>query len=52
MEELLRSKYYDPKTGFVSAQKLYQKVKGRGVTLKQVQQWLSNQETVQVQKEV
>ena len=52
MENLLRSKYYDAATGFVSAQKLYEKVKDKGVTLKQVQQWLDNQESVQVSKEV
>ena len=52
MDNLLRSKYYDPKTGFVSAQKLWEKVRDKGVTLKQVQQWLNNQESVQVSKEV
>ena len=50
--ELLRKLYYDPKTGFVSAQKLWEKVKDKKVTLKQVQEWLNNQESVQVQKEV
>ena len=52
MEELLRRIYYDPKQGFVSAAKLYEKVKSKGVTRKQVQDWLKQQESVQVQKEV
>ena len=50
--ELLRKKYYDPKSGFISASKLYEKVKSKGVTLKQVEDWLNKQESVQTQKEV
>ena len=36
MEDLIKRAYYDTKTGFISSNKLYQKLKLQGVTLKQI----------------
>jgi hypothetical protein len=48
MDRLLKKLYNDPRTGFVSAQKLYLKAREirPTITLKQVRDWLSNQSTV------
>ena len=51
MENLIRKTFYDPKHGFVSAGKIWEKLKDKGVTLKQVKEWMNKQESVQVQKE-
>ena len=50
MEELKR-KFYDPRTGLISAQRLYEKVKGK-YTLQQVKDWVAKQEVSQLQKDV
>ena len=42
--------YYDPKAGLQSANKLYQKVRHRGFTLRQVKAFLEKQETVQIHR--
>jgi hypothetical protein len=46
MNRLLNTIYYDPKhpAGFASVRKLYDAVKHKGYTLKQVRQWLSSQD--------
>lgn len=52
-KDLILSKaYYDPRTGFVGADKLYQRVKSKGITLAEVKAWLKNQYVAQVQKPV
>ena len=50
VNKILQQAYYDPSTGLISAQKLYQKLKVQGVTLKQVQDFLKKQEVVQLLK--
>ena len=50
MEDILRKYYYDPELGLISANKLYQKVKEHGITLKQVKVFISKQETAQLYK--
>ena len=44
-EKLLNILYYSPSTGISSAKKLYEKVKQRGITFKQVKDYISKQET-------
>ena len=46
-EQGLRGLYYDPKTGYQSAERLYQKAQEEGlsVTRKQVREWLRSQDT-------
>ena len=48
IEQELRDLYYNPETGFQSAEKLYQKAKKEGinnVSRKFVKEWLTTQET-------
>lgn len=52
MEELIKSTYYDPTTGLISANKIYQKLKDKGVSLKQIKEFLEKQETSQLYKPV
>jgi pyrroloquinoline quinone (PQQ) biosynthesis protein C len=47
MEELSKL-YYDPKVGLISAEKLYQKVKHYGFSLKDVKEFLKKQELAQI----
>jgi len=47
-EELLKQIYYDPKTGLSSAMALYNRVRGKKITLPEVKAWLSKQETNQI----
>jgi len=53
MESLLKKIYYDPKTGLVSAEKLYQKAKLQDsqITRKHIKEFLSSQEVAQIYKE-
>src|SRR6218665_675745 len=46
---LIRQLYYNPETGFISAQKLYHKAKELDpkLTLKQVRDWYATQESIQ-----
>jgi hypothetical protein len=52
--ELIKKYYYNPEIGFQSADKLYRKIRvdnpDAGITLKQVQEFIKNQETAQVYK--
>jgi len=53
METILKKIYYDPTTGFGSAQDLYRKARQKSnVTLKTVKEWLSNQRVAQITKQV
>ena len=49
MNALLHKLYNDPKTGFISANKLYKKAKAidSKVTLKKVQEWYKTQANIQ-----
>ena len=51
-EKLLHETYYNPTTGLISANKLYQKLKDQGITLKQIKDFLEKQETSQLFKPV
>lgn len=42
-KSILNKYYYDISSGFISAEKLYQKVKKFGITLKKVKEFLENQ---------
>jgi hypothetical protein len=48
MENILEKFYYNPAFGFISADKLYKKVKSHGITLKQVKEFIKKQETNQI----
>jgi len=50
IDKLIKDAYYNPDTGYVGAQKLYEKLKKEGVTLPQVKRFLKNQEVVQLTK--
>lgn len=54
MEDLLKKLYYDTKTGFVSADKLYKKAKELDpkITHKIVKEFIKRQATAQINKEV
>ena len=43
--------WYDPATGFVGADKMYDRVKSKGYSKKQVQDWLKKQYVYQVQSQ-
>lgn len=49
MDTFLKNLYYDPKTGYVSAQKLFEKARDIDptITLKDVKEWYSNQIDIQ-----
>lgn len=49
MAELLNKLYYDPKTGYVGIQKLYEKARAidGSISLKAVKDWFSNQVDIQ-----
>eukprot|EP00732_Lithocolla_globosa_P000082 Lithocolla_globosa_v1_NODE_15_length_10543_cov_26.361651.p2 type:complete len:342 gc:universal NODE_15_length_10543_cov_26.361651:2379-1354(-) len=49
-EELLISTFYNPLTGYVGSQKLYERLKDKGVTKNEIKDFLSRQEVVQVNK--
>ena len=46
--QILYDTYYNPRTGYINASQLYKKIKHTGITLKQVQEWLKKQESVQI----
>ena len=54
MEEKIKEEYYNPKTGFWDAKKIYQKLKERGekVTLKDVKRVIGKQELTQIFKPI
>ena len=47
MEQKLRNTYYDPSVGYRSAEKLYRKAKGKGLSVSRriVREWLKIQDT-------
>lgn len=47
---LIRDAYYNPETGYVGAQKLHRRLKKDGVTMREVKEFLGNQEVVQVNR--
>ena len=47
-EDILKSVYYNPESGFVSAVKLWHKVKHHKITLKETKDWINKQETQQI----
>ena len=51
-EELIRKTYYNPESGLFSATKLYEKLKSKGITLKQIKDFISKQEVYQIHKKV
>ena len=52
MDEIIKNYFYDVNTGYVSANKLYQKMKEDkyNVTRKQIKEFYDNQEVVQKTK--
>lgn len=54
MNSFLEKHYYDPRVGFISASKLYQKVKllDTSITLNDVKQFIKNQATAQINKPI
>ena len=50
--QILQEVYYNPKTGFGNANKIYQRVKGKGITLKEVREFIKNQDVSQIHKPV
>ena len=52
MDKKLSEVFYNPETGLISANKRYQKVNKNGFTLKQVQEFIKNQETTQLYKPI
>ena len=51
-EDQIRDLYLDPEFRLSSANKIYQKLKNEGVTLKQIKDVLSKQESVQISKRI
>ena len=43
-DKILKSIYFDPSTGLLSANKLYEKVKENGITIKKVKEFVNKQE--------
>jgi hypothetical protein len=50
VQQLIFDTYYNPETGYSGAQKLYERLKNQGVTMKDVQEFLKTQHVVQVNK--
>ena len=52
MDEVFKKVYYDPKTGYLDQRQFYLKLKemGHDVTIKQVKEWMNNQEINQVMR--
>ena len=50
MHKIIFSAYYDPSVGMQYAKKLYQKLKDKGVTLKQIKDFIAQQEVHQLNK--
>jgi hypothetical protein len=46
--DILKEIYYDPKSGFISRDRLYEKVKDKGITRKQVSEFLDKQKVNQL----
>ena len=52
MEQTIMELFYKPELGLSSATKLYQKLKNDGITLKQIKDFLTKQESFQISKRV
>ena len=50
MEEIIRKAYYDPKTGLQSTEKLFQRLKGQGVTRAAITKFIKNQDIAQIHR--
>ena len=48
---MIYNAYYDPKTGFQSGEKLYRKLKDKGITRNQIKDFINNQEVHQLHKQ-
>ena len=51
MQKLISDTFYDPKYGMQPATKLYNKLKDKGITLKQVKDFIEKQEGYQLNKQ-
>ena len=51
MNKILYDAFYDPEQGMQSSTKLYRKLKNKGITLKQVNQFIENQEAHQLNRQ-
>ena len=51
INEPIKETFYNPSTGFQSANMLYQKLKSYGITLQQIKTFLNKQETQQLHKQ-
>jgi hypothetical protein len=51
MQKLISDTFYDPKYGMQSATKLYNKLRDKGITLKQVKDFIEKQEGYQLNKQ-
>lgn len=49
-DAILKALWYDPSTGFIGRDKLYAKVKDKGISRRKVMDWLKKQETYQLHK--
>ena len=49
-EEIIREAFYDPELGLQSVDKLYYKLKTKGITKKQITEFLKKQEVQQIHK--
>ena len=50
--EMIRKMYYDPSNGFISAEKLFHKLKSQGITRLEVEKFIKNQEVTQIHQTV
>ena len=50
LDSIISKAYYDPSSGFVGINKLYRKLKDKGVKQKHIADWLARQEVYQVNK--
>jgi len=51
-QDLLKEIYFDTKTGFISLDKLYKKVKSKGILKKEVKQFYDSLEVKQIYKPI
>ena len=50
-ETLLKESFYSPETGLVSSEKLFKKLKDKGITRKELQEFINKQESYQLHKQ-
>ena len=51
MNTIIKDTYYDPSTGLQSAKKLFEKLKNKGVKMHEIKDFISKQETHQLNKQ-